>query len=145
VVIFHPTPDIVPPIIGQKIVGGTTGQYKIEISGQTPDLKTKDIDELLPLFIILGHKYPHVEKFYTKLFKFCGDLAKAGGSSWVGSWMSHKLACMVMERFGLLWLGGAFSYDQGLSWAFGVISATEFLSDIQVGDIIQNIYGQKES
>ena len=105
-------------------------------------LKTEDVDEVLPLFIILGHKYPHVEKFYQNFFKFCVDLAKAGRTSWVGSWMSHKLVCMLLERFGMLWLNGAFSYDQGLSWAFGIIAGTEYLSDIQVSDIIVAMKGK---
>ena len=99
-------------------------------------------DELLPLLIILAHKRPSVKEFYKNLFDFCSKLTNR--SSWPGQWMGFKLACMVMERFGLLWLGGAASYDAGLSWAFGVIAATEFLSDIQVGDIVQQIITTKK-
>lgn len=95
------------------------------------------IDELLPALIILAHKRPEIKDFYKNLFDFCSKLPNR--SSWVGQWMGFKLTCMLLERFGLLWLGGASSYDMGLSWAFGVISATEFLSDIQVGDVLQQI------
>ena len=102
-------------------------------------LKDQLTDELLPVLIILAHKRPEIKEFYKNLFDFMAKLAKAGGSTWVGQWMSFKLLCMVMERFGLLWLGGAASYDRGLSWAFGVVAATEFLSDIQVGTIVQSV------
>lgn len=102
---------------------------------KTHKIKDPELDELLPLMIILAQRYPHVQQFYANLFKFMADLAKAGGSTWVGQWMSFKLLCMVMERFGLLWLGGAASYDVGLSWAFGTIAVTEFISDIAVGSI----------
>jgi len=51
---------------------------------------------------------------------------------------------MLMERFGLLWVGGAASYDRGLSWAFGVVAATEFLSDIQIGHLAETIIEEKK-
>ena len=97
-------------------------------------LKDELADEILPLVIILAHKKPEIKEFYKNLFDFISKLPNR--STWVGQWMGFKLACMLLERFGLLWLGGAASYDSGLSWAFGVVAATEFLSDIQVGDVI---------
>lgn len=102
----------------------------------------EQLDEILPLLIIVAQKKPEIKEFYKNLMDFTAKLARSGQSSWVGQWMSHKLTCMVMERFGLIWHGGAASYDAGLSWAFAVVAATEFLSDIQVSDIVENIYNR---
>lgn len=128
---------------------------RIERSGENPNatgdrenpptflaqfnLKSPDIDELLPLLIILAHRRAEVKAFYDRIMTFCVNIAKAGRTSWVGSWMGFKLMNKVMERFGLLELGGSASYDAGLSWAFGVTAATEVFSDIQIGDIVENI------
>jgi len=100
-------------------------------------LKDRLVDEVLPLLIVLGHRRPEVKEFYQNLIDLMTKLAKAGSTSWVGQWMAFKLNCMLLERFGLLWVGGAESYDRGLSWAFGVVAATEFLSDIQIGSITE--------
>ena len=104
------------------------------------NLKDPIIDELLPLLIILGQRKPEIKEFYKNLMQFIVDYHRGGATSWVGQWMNNKLLCKVMERFGLLELGGSASYDAGLSWAFGVISATEFLSDIQVGDVVETYF-----
>ena len=102
-------------------------------------LKSIEIDELLPLLIILAHRKEEVAKFYDRLMTFIVDLAKTGQSNWVGNLMSLKLTVNVMERFGLIPLGVAASYDAGISWAFATAAGTEIFSDIQVSNIISAI------
>lgn len=122
--------EIRNPIIDKDRAPGTLTVFNI---------KDYEIDELLPLLIILGHRRPEIKEFYDRIMTFIVNLAKVGRTSWIGNLMSLKLTVNVMERFGLIPLGVAASYDAGISWAVGTAAATEVFSDIQIGDIVETL------
>lgn len=134
----RPAEEIPPPSI--------PAEFQEDIDPKKPPLlfttsivKDPAIDELLPLLIILGHRRPEVKAFYDRIMKFIVNLAKVGRTSWIGNLMSLKLTVNVMERFGLIPLGVAASYDAGISWAVGVAAGTEIFSDIQIANIVETI------